>query len=99
MEVESAYQRASYGSSETVCLYTRIYDSVILIYPGIRLIRQLDNNGTDAAKGFYLFSDNCSEKEDFYHAMLNAQENQKDPTDTDHPLPRKRTSILAGSMR
>ncbi|CAN9313821.1 unnamed protein product [Alternaria alternata] len=52
----------------------------------IRLIRQLDNNGTDAAKGFYLFSDNCSEKEDFYHAMLNAQENQKDPTDTDHPF-------------
>jgi hypothetical protein len=56
-----------------------------LINLGIRLIQQLDSNSTADAKDFYLFSDNCSEKEDFYHAMLHAQENQKDPTDTDHP--------------
>ncbi|KAL5383830.1 hypothetical protein DPSP01_005631 [Paraphaeosphaeria sporulosa] len=27
------------------------------------------------SKSYYLFSDNCSEKEDFYHAMLRSQEN------------------------
>ncbi|KAI4675558.1 uncharacterized protein J4E88_007591 [Alternaria novae-zelandiae] len=51
----------------------------------IRLVQQVDSNSNVDAKGFYLFSDNCSEKEDFYHAMLHAQENQKDPTDTGSP--------------
>jgi len=45
----------------------------------------MDADFTADAKSFYLFSDNCSEKEDFYHAMLHAQENQKDPSDTGSP--------------
>jgi hypothetical protein len=57
----------------------------MLTQSGIRLVQQVDSNSNIEAKGFYLFSDNCSEKEDFYHAMLHAQENQKNPTDTDSP--------------
>ncbi|KAF1841826.1 uncharacterized protein K460DRAFT_409266 [Cucurbitaria berberidis CBS 394.84] len=44
----------------------------------IRLIQKLDGDAAVEAKAFYLFSDNCSEKEDFYHAMLQAQEHHKD---------------------
>ncbi|KAF5850963.1 hypothetical protein GGP41_010598 [Bipolaris sorokiniana] len=51
----------------------------------IRLVQQLHDDSTANPKQFFLFSDNCSEKEDFYHAMLHAQENQKDPSDTDSP--------------
>ncbi|KAF1838741.1 hypothetical protein BDW02DRAFT_515879 [Decorospora gaudefroyi] len=51
----------------------------------IRLIQKLDSNTAADAKGFYLFSDNCSEKEDFYHAMLHAQENQRDPSAAESP--------------
>ncbi|EUC46107.1 hypothetical protein COCMIDRAFT_4736 [Bipolaris oryzae ATCC 44560] len=51
----------------------------------IRLVQQLHDDSTATPKQFFLFSDNCSEKEDFYHAMLHAQENQKDPSDTDWP--------------
>jgi hypothetical protein len=55
----------------------------VLTRVGIRLVQQVSNNAIADAKGFYLFSDNCSEKEDFYHAMLHAQENQKDASTTD----------------
>ncbi|KAF2109269.1 hypothetical protein BDV96DRAFT_503236 [Lophiotrema nucula] len=34
---------------------------------------QLQSNNSDP-KPFYLFSENCSEKEDFYHAMLQSQD-------------------------
>ncbi|CAA9965406.1 PH domain containing protein [Pyrenophora teres f. maculata] len=51
----------------------------------IRLVQQMDDDSTVDPKSFYLFSDNCSEKEDFYHAMLHAQENQKDPSDVGSP--------------
>ncbi|RMZ72230.1 PH domain-containing [Pyrenophora seminiperda CCB06] len=51
----------------------------------IRLVQQMDHDSTADTKSFYLFSDNCSEKEDFYHAMLHAQESQKDPSDTGSP--------------
>lgn len=37
---------------------------------------------SEESKSFYLFSDNCSEKEDFYHAMLQAQDHHPDHT---HP--------------
>ncbi|KAF1938625.1 hypothetical protein EJ02DRAFT_18096 [Clathrospora elynae] len=49
----------------------------------IRLLQQLDSDTAAEAKSFYLFSDNCSEKEDFYHAMLHAQEHQNDPSAKD----------------
>lgn len=32
------------------------------------------------SKSYYLFSDNCSEKEDFYHAMLRSQESHVEST-------------------
>lgn len=51
----------------------------------IRLIRQTDENGSGDAKGFYLFSDNCSEKEDFYHAMLHTQNSQRDSAAAESP--------------
>lgn len=41
------------------------------------------------AKSFYLFSDNCSEKEDFYHAMLQAQERHQDIANCQFPVPLK----------
>lgn len=40
--------------------------------------QKLESNPGAEAKVFYLFSDNCSEKEDFYHAMLQAQEHHQD---------------------
>lgn len=40
----------------------------------IRLTRKpLPNDASTTSRPFYLFSDNCSEKEDFYHAMLQSQ--------------------------
>lgn len=71
-------QEKLYVSQATFCIPT-------LTQLGIRLIQQLDDDSTATPKGFYLFSDNCSEKEDFYHAMLHAQENQKDPSDSNSP--------------
>ncbi|KAF2031246.1 hypothetical protein EK21DRAFT_63650 [Setomelanomma holmii] len=54
----------------------------------IRLVQKHDGETYDDAKSFYLFSDNCSEKEDFYHAMLQAQEHHEDDsTRHAHPVP------------
>ncbi|KAF1913622.1 hypothetical protein BDU57DRAFT_520561 [Ampelomyces quisqualis] len=56
----------------------------------IRLIQHHDDKDFEDAKSFYLFSDNCSEKEDFYHAMLQAQEHHPDHMDREaHPVPLK----------
>ncbi|ORY11532.1 hypothetical protein BCR34DRAFT_587872 [Clohesyomyces aquaticus] len=41
---------------------------------------------TADSKPFYFFSENCSEKEDFYHAMLHCQERGSDSSGTP-PLP------------
>jgi hypothetical protein len=43
----------------------------------IRLMQrpQAEGNASDS-KPFYLFSENCSEKEDFYHAMLQSQDHR-----------------------
>lgn len=53
---------------------------------GIRLNQKLESDADVEAKAFYLFSDNCSEKEDFYHAMLQAQEHHQDHA-ARHPPP------------
>ena len=45
---------------------------------GIRLDQRRESEPGAEAKAFYLFSDNCSEKEDFYHAMLQAQGHHQD---------------------
>jgi hypothetical protein len=58
---------------------------IMLTIPGIRLVQQHDNDTFDDTKSFYLFSDNCSEKEDFYHAMLQAQEHHQDHNARDAP--------------
>jgi hypothetical protein len=86
---------------------------IMLTIPGIRLVQQHDNDTFDDTKSFYLFSDNCSEKEDFYHAMLQAQEHHQDHNARDAPpiplkfdttdlvklvQPQKKTCILDGSM-
>ena len=53
----------------------------------IRLFPNDSDSTTGDPKSFYIFSDNCSEKEDFYHAMLRSQESLErlilrfDPTD------------------
>ncbi|KAF2489019.1 hypothetical protein BU16DRAFT_567978 [Lophium mytilinum] len=54
----------------------------------IRLTRRrVVGDITDEAKPFFLFSDNCSEKEDFYHAMLQNQErNRTSPQNPPRPL-------------
>lgn len=57
----------------------------MLTLAGIRLVQQLDGDIFAEAKSFYLFSDNCSEKEDFYHAMLQAQEHHKSGSAEDAP--------------
>lgn len=62
----------------------------MLIPTGIRLVQQHDGDVHEDTKSFYLFSDNCSEKEDFYHAMLQAQEHHQDDAAHDaHPVPLK----------
>ncbi|KAH6446431.1 hypothetical protein HBI57_220540 [Parastagonospora nodorum] len=56
----------------------------------IRLVQDHEGDIADETKSFYLFSDNCSEKEDFYHAMLQAQDHHPDHTDRGtHPTPLK----------
>ncbi|KAH7126895.1 hypothetical protein B0J11DRAFT_526714 [Dendryphion nanum] len=49
--------------------------------------QQLESNSTET-KPFFLFSENCSEKEDFYHAMLQSQERRTEQTRTP-PVPLK----------
>lgn len=53
------------------------FRSATLTVSGIRLVQDLRGDTFSEAKSFFLFSDNCSEKEDFYHAMLQAQEHHK----------------------
>lgn len=56
----------------------------------IRLVQELEGESLAEAKSFFLFSDNCSEKEDFYHAMLQAQEHHMgDSTAEPAPVPLK----------
>ncbi|KAI8937451.1 hypothetical protein NX059_005173 [Plenodomus lindquistii] len=56
----------------------------------IRLVQELEGESLAEAKSFFLFSDNCSEKEDFYHAMLQAQEHHMgDSTAEPAPIPLK----------
>jgi hypothetical protein len=57
----------------------------MLTFAGIRLVQKHDNDSLEDAKSFYLFSDNCSEKEDFYHAMLQAQEHHQDHNTSETP--------------
>jgi hypothetical protein len=92
MLVARRYQKASCGSSEIVRFLAaaHIFRNFILTSIGIRLVQDHDGNNFDDTKSFYLFSDNCSEKEDFYHAMLQAQDHHPDHTDRkDHPIPLK----------
>jgi hypothetical protein len=89
---ETRYQRASCGSSGTVCTFvaTNLLETFILTITGIRLVQQQDGFASDDTKSFYLFSDNCSEKEDFYHAMLQAQDHLPDNNTRDaNPVPLK----------
>ena len=57
----------------------------------IRLARKTDGlepgPDTQVSKPFYLFSENCSAKEDFYFALLRNQEQQALDTDNDVPSP------------
>lgn len=73
-------QTELYISHNRACL------SIVLTRAGIRLTQKLGDDVTAEAKSFYLFSDNCSEKEDFYHAMLQAQEHHQEHT-TGNALP------------
>jgi hypothetical protein len=62
----------------------------MLTVTGVRLVQHHDGTSSDETKSFYLFSDNCSEKEDFYHAMLQAQDHLPDHTARDaNPVPLK----------
>lgn len=54
----------------------------------IRLTQRAQLDSTGNPKPFYLFSDNCSEKEDFYHAMLRTQERHGDAS-PNPPFPLK----------
>ncbi|KAL1301512.1 hypothetical protein AAFC00_005755 [Neodothiora populina] len=54
----------------------------------IRLTRKaLDSSTAPLSKPFYLFSDNCSEKEDFYHTLLLYQSASQEPNAP--PLPQQ----------
>lgn len=65
------------------------YKAIKLTNPGIRLNQKLESDPDAEAKSFYLFSDNCSEKEDFYHAMLQAQDHHQDRANRQPPVPLK----------
>jgi hypothetical protein len=78
MAVGSGYRRASYTSSETVCQAVKFVYGYDANGTGLRLTQKLAPDSATEAKTFYMFSDNCSEKEDFFHAMLQAQEHHKD---------------------
>lgn len=56
----------------------------------IRLKQRLQGEGNAAdSKPFYLFSENCSEKEDFYHAMLQSQDHHGGRQSRSPPAPLK----------
>jgi hypothetical protein len=89
---ETRYPRASCGSSGTVCFFvaTHLLVDYMLTVTGIRLVQHHDGTASDETKSFYLFSDNCSEKEDFYHAMLQAQDHLPEHTAREaNPIPLK----------
>lgn len=48
----------------------------------IRLTRKANVEGGAASKPFYFFSENCSDKEDFYFALLQNQEARSDAPDS-----------------
>lgn len=54
----------------------------------IRLTQRTSAHGLVGSKPFCLFSENCSEKEDFYHAMLQSQEYRAGNSETP-PAPLK----------
>jgi hypothetical protein len=68
-------------------IHGRHSDIFKLTFAGIRLFQKLESDPDAEAKSFYLFSDNCSEKEDFYHAMLQAQEHHQDHANRQSPVP------------
>jgi hypothetical protein len=78
MVVESEYLRASYTSNETVRRIVKSIPGYDANGLGLRLTQKLAPDSATEAKTFYMFSDNCSEKEDFFHAMLQAQEHHQD---------------------
>jgi hypothetical protein len=89
---ERRFPKGSCGSSETVrsTVTSQSTEDIMLTATGIRLVQRHDGSIVDDTKSFFLFSDNCSEKEDFYHAMLQAQDHHPDHTDRDvHPVPLK----------
>ncbi|KAG8624774.1 hypothetical protein KVT40_007841 [Elsinoe batatas] len=56
----------------------------------IRLTRRsLPGHTGNTSQPFYIFSDNCSDKEDFYHALLLAQFTARDTENVLSPKPRK----------
>ncbi|KAF4548532.1 Hypothetical protein D9617_27g044990 [Elsinoe fawcettii] len=56
----------------------------------IRLTRRsLPGHTGTISQPFYIFSDNCSDKEDFYHALLAAQSSARDTENILSPKPRK----------
>ncbi|KAF2220328.1 hypothetical protein BDZ85DRAFT_267556 [Elsinoe ampelina] len=56
----------------------------------IRLTRRsLPGHTGNTSQPFYIFSDNCSDKEDFYHALLLAQSTARDTENVLSPKPRK----------
>ncbi|TKX23103.1 hypothetical protein C1H76_4651 [Elsinoe australis] len=56
----------------------------------IRLTRRsLPGHPGATSQPFYIFSDNCSEKEDFYHALLHAQSSVRDNDSSLCPKPRR----------
>ena len=61
----------------------------------IRLTRKRSKeDSTTLSPPFYLFSDNCSDKEDFYHALLRAQSAALDTEDAPPPFNDFETSHL-----
>jgi hypothetical protein len=58
------------------------------------LHQKLGSDISADAKSFFLFSDNCSEKEDFYHALLQAQEHHQDHDPTPTPLKFDTTDLV-----
>lgn len=91
MQVERKSPKASCGSNAIVRSPIIITSLLLckLTSSGIRLVQKLHDDVTEA-KSFFLFSDNCADKEDFYHAILQAQEHHKDHTSgTTPPVPLK----------
>lgn len=74
---------------QTQLYVNRVGHTIKLTSLGIRLNQKLESDPDAEAKSFYLFSDNCSEKEDFYHAMLQAQDHHQDQANRQPPVPLK----------